>query len=169
MKRHLALQDLSRDHQLLLLQCRQIRWLEEGDHRAHSAEATLRDFFTYWETDGRVHIEVEETVLLPRLRGNDERLDAFADAMTAEHAVFIREVAGIYADPTNVHRLHALGGLLEKHVRFEERIVFETTQTVLSIADMDALWTASIAFREVRRGADRIGARGGRSCVVKKR
>ena len=169
MKRHPALQDLSRDHQLLLLQCRQIRWLQEGDHRARAAEATRRDFLAYWEADGRVHIEEEETVLLPRLRGKDERLDAHADAMTAEHAVFMREAAGIHADPTDVYRLYALGVLLEKHVRFEERVVFETTQAALSAADLDALWSASIAFREVRRGADRIGAHGGRSCVVKKR
>ena len=169
MKRHPALQDLSRDHQLLLLQCRQIRWLQEGDHRAHDADATLRNFLAYWEADGRVHIEEEEAVLLPHLRGNDERLDSYSDAVIAEHAMFMREVAGICADPTDVHRLYALGGLLEQHARFEERIVFETTQAVLSAADLDALWSAAIAFREVRRGADRIGARGGRSCVVTKR
>ena len=169
MKRHPALQDLSRDHQLLLLRCRQIRWLEEGDHRARSFEQTRLDFLAYWDADGCVHIDEEETVLLPRLRGHDERLDACADAMVVEHAAFMCAVAEVRADETNARSLHELGRVLEKHVRFEERVAFEAAQAVLSAAELDALWAASIEFREVHRGADRIGARGGRSCVVKKR
>lgn len=169
MKRHPALQDLSRDHQLLLLQCRQIRWLEEGDPRARSFEETRLDFLAYWDADGRVHIDEEETVLLPRLRGYGELLDAHADAMAAEHAGFLGAAAEVRADPADAQRLHALGRLLEKHVRFEERVVFEAVQAVLDAVALDALWAASIGFREIHRGADRIGARGGRSCVVKKR
>jgi hypothetical protein len=41
MLRHPALQDLSRDHQLFLLNCRHIRWLADGDHRARPFDETL--------------------------------------------------------------------------------------------------------------------------------
>jgi hypothetical protein len=169
MKRHPALQDLSRDHQLFLLQCRQIRWCEDNDHRARSTDETHRDFLAFWDADGRVHLEEEEVVLLPRLLYRSDALDEHVRAIAEQHAALRREIAGARAEPSDPPRLYALGRLLESHVRFEERVVFAAAQAALDDAALAALWTASIEFREVRRGPDRIGARGGASCVVKKR
>lgn len=168
MKRHPALQDLSRDHQLLLLQCRHIRWCEDGDHRARSAADVRRDFLAFWDADGSLHVEEEENVLLPFLRRRNAQLDEHVEAVRAEHAALQHEVAAVRAAPHDLPRLYALGRMLEQHVRFEERIVFEAAQAALAAADLEALWAASIAFRERRRTADRIGAHGGASCVVKK-
>ncbi|HYN88736.1 MAG TPA: hypothetical protein VER55_09405, partial [Ardenticatenaceae bacterium] len=65
MKRHPALQELSREHHLLLLEARQIRWLRAGDRRAPPLDVVLASFLDTWHSVAVRHIQEEDEVLLP--------------------------------------------------------------------------------------------------------
>jgi hypothetical protein len=165
MKRHPALQDLSRDHQLFLLNCRHIAWLINDDARAKPFEPTLAGFLAFWDDVGAIHIAEEQRVLFARLTAAGA--DAHVAQLRAEHDAITAQIAALRHEPA-LPALGAIGQALHDHVRFEERVVFEHAQATLSDAQLDALWTASIAFREAARGPASVGAHTGATCVVPK-
>lgn len=142
MKRHAALQDLSRDHQLMLMQARHIRWLEEGHPRATSFDAVLAGLLAFWASEGEAHLLEEETVLLPALAA----LPDLAQRMLKDYAELRNAIAQLQAHPdTGV--LFAFGRHLNDHVRWEERSFFEETQAHLSEAQLASIGRHSREFR----------------------
>ncbi|MHC4393412.1 MAG: hemerythrin domain-containing protein, partial [Planctomycetota bacterium] len=67
MKRHSALQDLSRDHYAALKHCQQVRWAAEGHPRARALEEVTRELLEFYSAEGALHFAEEEEVLLPIL------------------------------------------------------------------------------------------------------
>ncbi|AXT47540.1 MULTISPECIES: hemerythrin domain-containing protein [Chromobacterium] len=134
MKRHPALQELSREHHHALKMARQARLAaESGDpERQAQLAAALRA----WSADAlERHFAEEETALLPRLAQTEHA--ALAARALDEHRR-LRELIAELATP-QAAALARFAQLMEAHVRFEERELFERFQACLPAADGAAL------------------------------
>ncbi len=156
LKRHAALQPLSRDHHGALVQARALRL-------AAGRVAAAREFLDYYERELRGHIADEERALLPRCRDADA---AGADRILEEHRELEALVAAIGEALAAANDLSApmaeAGQLLDDHVRFEERHFFEVVQRELSSAALEEIGRAIEANRAARGVA-------GSSCALPSR
>jgi iron-sulfur cluster repair protein YtfE (RIC family) len=125
-KRHPSLQPLSRDHHDGLLLCFKIR---EGIKRGVDPQRIKRYTDWFWENHLVPHFREEEELVFPIL-GNDH-----PEVKTAlEQHVRLKE---LFAGPVpDQEVLMTMEKELEQHIRFEERILFNTIQ---NIADSDQL------------------------------
>jgi hemerythrin-like domain-containing protein len=108
-RRHPALQELSRDHQHALAVALKLRRAEPG------AAAALREFLA---GEGYEHFALEERVLLPAFVPYGDVDDPRIVRMLLDH---VRLRAAGQSDDID---LAATGALLERHVRLEEREIF---------------------------------------------
>jgi hypothetical protein len=123
---------------------------------------------SFWDDDGALHLREEDEIFLPRYAATGEHALTYVQQISADHAWLRTEVALLRAQP-DAARLIVIGARLHDHVRCEEREVFEAAQKTMDAAQLEALWAASMSFREQHRGAQAIGARSGVTCVVPKR
>ncbi len=155
LKRHPALQDLSRDHQRFLMEARAMMWIAIADPRAESLEEFLERFTIFWEDHGHLHLVEEETVLLPACFDWD---DDDYQRLLNEHQWLYQQVENIFEgesiDPAVLGEV--ADGIIE-HVRFEERSVFERIQAQFNDAQLYELGEALLAFRREHRPPDAIG------------
>lgn len=122
LKRHPSLQPFSREHMSGLVLARNLRRRPLDD----SARMTVvTEFMRGWERELAPHFADEERILLPII--TDATL---GDRLLAEHAR-LRELAVALpssAQPRTEQLMQQLGELLEDHIRWEERVLFETIQ-----------------------------------------
>jgi iron-sulfur cluster repair protein YtfE (RIC family) len=120
LKRHIALQPLSREHhQGLLLSWKVRKGLSKG------VELKRISKYVHWFYTEHLqkHFSDEEEFVFPVL-GNDHELVKRA---LAEHRRLIR----LMENEEELERsLHAFEEELEKHIRFEERTLFNEIQTI---------------------------------------
>ena len=128
LKRHAALQPLSREHMGALIRARDLQRAADAD----SADRTraIAAFLDSWRTEIRDHFDDEERLLLPlegspHLRSLGQRLVREHRAIRDLAARCEREAMAVAAEADTVRRL---GTLLHDHVRWEEREYFETVQ-----------------------------------------
>jgi hemerythrin superfamily protein len=119
-KRHLLLQDLSRDHHQGLLLCWKIRTGFKKDIRPQRIMKYVKWF---WKNHLIAHFEIEEKVVFPIL-GNDH--ESVKKALS-EHRKINRLMGG--SDELK-KRLNSIEEIVEKHIRFEERVLFKEIQAV---------------------------------------
>jgi hemerythrin-like domain-containing protein len=127
MKRHAALQPLSRDHHVALVAAQRLRRATEataGDARQH--------FLTFWAEHGARHFRVEEDVLLPLFARHGDPGDERIARMLVDHVRIRAKVLALDSGEVDVGLLHALGEELAQHVRLEEREVFPLIEATLS-------------------------------------
>jgi hypothetical protein len=153
LKRHPALQDLSREHQLCLIQAREIRWHVEGNRWASPLPAVVAEFQDFWHKTALRHFEEEEQVLLPLYgRHVDLDQDPGAQEMLADHAWLRANVARLEQRLDEGQPLEALleeiGQRLYDHVRFEERELFEEIQQRMPESALIEYQRRASAFRE---------------------
>jgi hemerythrin-like domain-containing protein len=125
LKRHAALQPLSREHMGGLVQARNLQRSASGDEevRRRAVEAFVR----VWREEISHHFDDEERLLLPLTRSGELR-----ERLLGEHRV-LREMAarceedpgGAAGEPAFLLRLSTL---LHDHIRWEEREYFEAVQ-----------------------------------------
>ena len=126
MKRHAALQPLSRDHHVALVAAQRLRRATPEtaiDARAH--------FLAFWHEHGARHFRVEEDVLLPAFAAFGDPADGRVVQMLVEHVRIRAAAAALTHDELDLDALHALGTALERHVRLEEREVFPLIEETL--------------------------------------
>ncbi|HEY2603443.1 MAG TPA: hemerythrin domain-containing protein [Thermoleophilaceae bacterium] len=144
MKRHQALEQLSRDHHQALFQAMRLKRAAEDD-----AGDVLGDFLDFWFTVGHLHFRAEEEVLLPAYSAYaDARSDAVVKVLV-DHVEIRREayeLGALKEDPPH-ERLHALGERLDAHVRHEERVLFPLIEEALPDDELV----------RVARGVDEVG------------
>ncbi|HXC49657.1 MAG TPA: hemerythrin domain-containing protein [Candidatus Limnocylindrales bacterium] len=143
MQRISQLQSLSHDHHHALVLARRCRVSASAanEQRTHEVWEQVRVVFA---RDLEPHFQIEEACLLPALEQAGQQ--PLVDRIRVEHAA-LRDLAGIaFASAGEVERF---GILLDAHVRYEEREVFETAQTCLSA---DALERIAEACRNMPRG-----------------
>ena len=126
MKRHAALQHLSREHHKALKLARQACFASDSGHVIAIAEAaqTINTLFPQWFDE---HFRMEEEDLLPLLAAAGA--SDLVSQVLAQHAE-LRALNRQLENPDGV-TLARFGKLLNEHVRFEEREVFETAQDLL--------------------------------------
>ena len=125
MKRRPELRGLSEDHHLALALARRCEVAAKSGDPAdleREWEEATRSFATLLEP----HFRVEEHLLLPALQQIGET--GMAERIGSEHVELRRAICG---SPRDAARLHAFAELLGRHVRYEEREVFERTQAHL--------------------------------------
>lgn len=162
MKRHVALQDYSRDHHFLLLQAREIRWFVEGSEHAAPFDQLLARFLRAWEEEIVPHLREEEEVLLPFYGRHPDASQADLQRVLGEHEWLRAQVARLEAEGTPADLLPLLaqvGERLHDHVRFEERTLFARLQRLFSEQELEALLAQCVAYRQ-RHRPDAIGPRG---------
>ena len=146
MKRHAALQPLSRDHHVALVAARDLRRATGRD-----AGAARDRFLAFWRDHGAHHFRVEEDVLLPAFAAHGNPEEPCVVRMLVDH-VRIRAAARRLADEPEpaVEALHELGSALERHVRLEEREVFPLIEAALPVDALEPLADAVMQAERAR-------------------
>lgn len=133
MQRAPQLVSLSHDHHHALVLARRCRLCAAADASG--------DLVATWEEvreafPGRLdpHFRIEEAHLIPALEAAGET--AMVERLREEHAA-LRALAA--SESATASTLERFGTLLEAHVRFEEREVFELAQRRLPAATLDAI------------------------------
>lgn len=119
-KRHKSLQPLSREHHFGLLLCWKIR---TGLKRNIEPLRIKKYTDWFWKTHLIFHFEAEEKYIFSILPHGDTMVKR---AIT-EH----RKLRRLFENENEVEKsLHAIEEELEKHIRFEERILFNKVQKI---------------------------------------
>lgn len=122
LKRHVALQPLSREHHHALQLCWKIR---TGFSKNIEINRIRNYVLWFFENHLLQHFRIEEHFIYPIL-GNEHPL---IQRGLTEH----REIeAYILAETDYIKNMQTLAQILEQHVRFEERILFTEIQSVAS-------------------------------------
>ena len=142
MNRHRSLAPLSRDHQPVLQLAEGLKSDGPATLRSglpESAEARAAHVLNFYEEAMRPHFAAEEKVLLPAVRGRDKALDGIIEKVLRDHAeirsLLDRLRSGIDTEAT----FDSLGRALERHVRLEERELFERIQQVVPLDVLDEM------------------------------
>lgn len=136
MKRIPELRDLSDDHHTGLLLARRCSRAARADAELSLEQVwgqVLQAFASHLEP----HFQIEEQHLLPGLEAIGE--ESLARRIREDHDA-LRALRD--ADEVTPSLLEKFGGLLEGHIRFEERQVFEQTQHRLPPSALEALASA---------------------------
>lgn len=137
MKRHENLQPLSRQHHNGLLA---VLLLEKGIKRGADARQ-LCDFINWIFTeDLDLHFRLEEQHLVPLMQQHPE-LAEMAARLLDEHRL-LQELKGQINAALNPSDAAAFADLLEKHIRFEERVAFPAAEKYLTPEEMNGLGSA---------------------------
>ncbi len=137
MKRHSALVPLSRQHHDGLALCVSIERGLNDEAAPGVAERLKRQALDAWNLELQGHFAVEEEVLFPAVRCEIPEPEV-VDRLEREHRE-IREVIGTLRDasgPELVGCLRTLRKKLVAHIRYEERVLFETVQASVSEAQL---------------------------------
>ena len=145
MKRHRALQPLSRDHHVALVAAQRLRRAAAGD-----ADAARAAFLEFWNEHGARHFRVEEDVLLPAFAAYGDPADERVVEMLVDHVRIRAAAAALARGEGDLDAFHALGTALERHVRLEEREVFPLIEEALPEEAAERLVDAVLAA-EARR------------------
>lgn len=132
MKRHLALEPFSRDHNDGLILAR---------HLDLHGSAALAEFRAAWDAELRDHFEEEERLLGPLCRASE-----FAQ-MSQEH----REIRALGVEAQDDDAARELGRRLHDHIRWEERVLFVAIEGRATESELAALASA-LEPLETRRG-----------------
>ena len=133
LKRRKELHALSEDHHNALVIALRCRRVANGSFDAEPSEYwfSVREFF---RRALEPHFEIEESLLLPALEELGE--SAMCTRILKEHAT-LRALVG--EDVPDRAGFEAFGALLEEHIRYEERTVFEDVQDRLPQAVLDEI------------------------------
>jgi hemerythrin-like domain-containing protein len=126
MKRHPALEALSRDHHQALAVAQRLR--RAGADEAGEAQAA---FLEFWRTEAELHFRVEEELLLPRFAAVGGADTAAVGRVLIDHAEIRLRALRLQGGPASAGVLKELGELLAEHVRLEERGLFPAIERSL--------------------------------------
>jgi len=154
LKRHDALQPLSREHFNGLVLARRLREAAGGD--AEAGRRAMRELDAAWRNELEGHFEDEERLLAGLVPADMER------RLHDEHAA-IRALAMrlLRSSPAANEELTRFASMLQKHIRWEERELFPAAEDAATEEQL-----AFIAEHTQRVERDRPGARKHKSGVA---
>lgn len=129
LKRHPALHHLSHDHHHGLLLCWKIR---QGFKFGVGPERIKAYCEWFWESHLKTHFEEEETLIFPILSADDPMIKQ----VLSEHKR-LRKLFISWENPEKT--LGQIEEELEKHIRFEERVLFPVIQQKASPEQLEAI------------------------------
>lgn len=128
-RRHTALQPLSREHHHTLLLCWKIR---QGFSKGVETHRIKRYADWFFENHIQPHFREEEEHIFPIL-GNENGLVKKA---IGEH----RKLSRLFNDDQETEKsLSLIEEMLDNHIRFEERVLFNEIQQVASQEQLDRI------------------------------
>ncbi len=131
-KRHQALVSFSKEHHFGLLLVWKIR---QGLANAVSAERISRYVLFFFNEDLKIHFKEEEELLFSKLPATDTlRIQA-----EEEHKEIYRLIAAITETANDEKLLRQFAGTLDKHIRFEERTLFNHLQTHVAPEELEEI------------------------------
>lgn len=161
MKRHPALQDLSRDHFHVLFRCQQVRRaLKDGA----DVRPIIREFLAFYRSDMSPHFAEEDELVIPLTKTIDGLADVGQRTLD-EHKQLRAWIEGLASASTEAEARTLLADLEPKitsHVHMEEAELFEGVQRKVAEEKLNQLAKESAAFRTLRRRPGSIGPRPGR-------
>lgn len=128
-KRHTTLIKFSREHHFGLLLCWKIR---QGIKYNIDTKRISDHVLFFFDNDLKKHFEEEEKILFPKLLPTD----TFRLRAEAEHKTFYEQINLVRLGNANYELLTKIADTLEKHIRFEEREMFNYIQQKLSEAEL---------------------------------
>lgn len=146
LKREEVLAPFSRDHYTGLAQSSRLRKATSDDSVACARLAA--DFIGAWDREIAVHFDDEERLLLERMNETDRQ------RMLREHRQIRDLVASLQqpgdGTPPDSAALRELGELLETHIRWEERDLFNRIQAALDESQRRELESQTVAIDAAR-------------------
>ena len=134
-KRNAAIAEFSRDHHFALLLVWKIR---EGLKKSIQPERISKYVLHYFETELMPHFKGEEELLYCKI-SSDNKLRVQAEA---EHATIYEMIAGLKRNQGNKNLLQNFADTLEKHIRFEERQLFNFLQDNIPETELQKIASA---------------------------
>ncbi len=146
LKRHAALQPLSRDHYVGLVQAQTLLRSAEGG--AEDRRSAVAGFVSAWAEEIEPHFHDEER-LLPPLMTVDER-ERLEKEHAALRALAVRAKAWAAEGDPGAAGVRQLGQMLDDHIRWEERELFMSIQQRTADQTLDALRDALQQIEKTR-------------------
>ena len=138
MKRSKALTPLSHDHLHGLAVAHRLTTARRED-----ANEASREFLRFWRQEGNSHFRHEEEVLLPAFARYAPAGHEAVVRVLVEHVDLRRRAADLeHSSTADLEALRALGELLRKHIRHEERVLFPLIEQAVSPAELDRVGAA---------------------------
>jgi hemerythrin-like domain-containing protein len=141
-KRHKALQPLSRDHHQGLILAQQ---LKKGAPQYKGMPATLEEkknyTISFYNTELKKHFDLEEEILFPLAKNKTPEVDILINEIVNEHRKMEKLVNEIQNATDLVKVFDEFGRLLEKHIRKEERELFTAIEKILTEGQLSELKT----------------------------
>ncbi len=140
MKRHKAIQQLSRDHHKGLL----LAQLMKKDAPHYNGLPTdpsgkLQYAIETFNNELFIHFSDEENILFSAVKGKSAESDNLIDELIEEHKYFNEKISLLNGwittmdnDSDLIEKLDEFGKKLERHIRKEERVLFNLIQEILS-------------------------------------
>ena len=160
MKRHKALQRLSSEHHNGLVWALQLKKASRQEDQSGQS-AIVQGFLQFWESELQEHFVKEELYLFPvYYRCVREIIPAVTQTLH-QHVIIRSAVLGLQEEAksgtVSSKRLLEISDLLNQHVRFEERTLFEEIQRNCLSATLDTLLhvpgLSRIVYREFDESA----------------
>ncbi|MBK6936505.1 MAG: hemerythrin domain-containing protein [Chitinophagaceae bacterium] len=131
-KRHDALVKFSKEHHFGLLLCWKIR---QGVMDKISEKRITEYVLYFFDADLKKHFEAEEKELFVKLSPDDE----LRTQAVKEHEVIYAMINNWRKVSSSTEELLVFADTLDKHIRFEERVLFNHLQELLSEAELTEL------------------------------
>lgn len=131
-KRHQAIVSFSKDHHFGLLLVWKIR---QGLNKAVNPERISNYVTFFFEEDLEKHFKEEEQLLFSKLAADD----LLRKQAEEDHQVIYKLVSAIEKKRDDVDLLFKLADELEKHIRFEERELFNHLQVTIKASDLEVI------------------------------
>jgi iron-sulfur cluster repair protein YtfE (RIC family) len=131
-KRHQAIVSFSKDHHFGLLLVWKIR---QGLEKAVNAERISKYVVYFFKEDLEKHFKNEEQLLFFKLPVDD----VLRKRAEEEHQSIHNLVNAIDENKNDTNLLKQLANELEKHIRFEERVLFNHLQNNITTEDLELI------------------------------
>jgi iron-sulfur cluster repair protein YtfE (RIC family) len=108
----------------------------------------LRYTLNAYDSEIKQHFLDEEEILFPAVEGRDPEIDKLIEQVLEEHCRIRDLISALRVGIETEENLNRLGSMLEKHIRTEERILFNKIETVLEQNELEELGTKIIFGRK---------------------
>jgi len=142
MKRHLALINFSREHHNTLILA-QILKKDGPNFKDLPADDEGKRTYTlsFYKKEMAVHFRQEEEILFAFVYKQSDLLKEETALLIDEHKKIKNLIHQLPTTGNLAKVLDKIGMLLEKHIRFEERVYFQKVQEIFSEKELDELST----------------------------
>lgn len=140
MKRHQSLLSFSRQHHTVLLLA-QVLKKDAPPYKGMPQNVSDKVEFlkAKYCQDIEKHFHAEENILFPFLTGKNTLIDELIADLVSEHKKLAENIGQLDTHHDSEKLLDETGCLLERHIRKEERVLFQKIQEVLSDEELNEL------------------------------